>query len=708
MSAASLRFSLILLSCGLSHTALMAGEAPQDPHREIGRDIIVTAPFERDRLSLTTAASVLDGEQLARETRPTIGETLARMPGVSATWFGPGSSRPVLRGLDAERVRVLTDGIGSFDVSNTSVDHAVAINPLTADRVEVVRGPASLLFGSSAIGGVVNVTDRRIARHIPDEPFHIEASGTLGSAAKERGAAATLDVPLGETGLVVHADGSYLKTGDYRTGGYIFSSALREAAAEEGGEVAEEALERGRIANTDTRSHEVAAGISWIGAGGSFGISVSRLESNYGVPGRLDLGDHAHDEEHDEEHDGHDHDGHDDHAGHSHENIRLDMRQTRIDARAEVPIGGRFERLAFRFGHADYRHDEVEEDGSIGTTFLNRALEARLELVQAERDGWKGASGAQILSRRFEAVGAEAYIPRNTTEQLGLFTLQSIDLGAVTVELGGRYERSDVRSAPLGIARSFDSLSASAGLSLALADGWRLAASIARTERAPAAEELFANGAHAATATYEIGDTGLDTERSVGGEVLLRGRGDGWRLELSGFFSRFSDFIYLAPTGAEEDELPVFAYGQAGARHWGFEAEAAVTVAQLGDTSIEVTGLADFVRADLLGGLGHAPRIPPLRFLGGVEASASAVGGRLEVEHVTKATRLAALETATPAHTLVNASVSWRPFGRSNPTALILSANNIFDVEARRHTSFLKDVAPLPGRDIRLAARFSF
>ncbi|MGL6043875.1 MAG: TonB-dependent receptor plug domain-containing protein, partial [Sandaracinobacteroides sp.] len=385
---------LLLATTGLLPSALHAADAVdvadtvgsadgQNIHQQIGPDIIVTAPFARDRFSLPTAVGVLEGQALTRNIRGTIGETLARQPGVTATFFGPNASRPILRGLDGERVRILTDGIGSFDVSNTSVDHAVAINPLTADRVEVVRGPAALLYGSGAIGGVVNVTDRRIAREIPAEFAHIDALGTLGSAAKERAIAGAVDVPLGKSGLIVHADGSYLKTGNYRVGGNVFSEALREEALEEGGEAAEEAEARGRVDNSDAETWEVAGGVTWIGEKGSLGVSIARLESNYGIPGTLEL-------------------GHDDDAeteglssemgeeGHSHADIRLDLKQTRIDARAEVPMFGAFEKLAFRFGWADYRHDEIEGTGEIGTSFFNDALEGRLELVQRERNGWKG------------------------------------------------------------------------------------------------------------------------------------------------------------------------------------------------------------------------------------------------------------------------------------------------------------------------------
>ncbi len=678
------------------------GEA--DPlHSAISPEIVVTAPFDRDRFALATAVSVLQGTELARQARSTIGETLARQPGVSSTWFGPNASRPILRGFDAERVRVLTDGIGSFDVSNTSVDHAVAINPLLAERIEIVRGPAALLYGSGAIGGVVNVRDVRIPRQVPAEAIHVDAAGTLGSAAEERGGSAAVNVPLGQTGLVAHADGSYLRTGNYRTGGYVFSPALRAAAAAEGGEAAEAAEARGRIDNTDAKTWDVAGGLSWIGTdGGSLGFAVSHLRNNYGIPGGLKLGGDDHDDEHGEDN----HDA-DDHGGHGHEDIRLDMRQTRVDARAVVPMQGAFEELRFRFGWADYRHDEIEGDGAIGTSFFNKSLEGRAELVQRQRGGWKGATGVQYFARNFNAQGEEAYIPRNDTQQVGVFTLQEFKLGTLTAEVGGRWEHTDVRL-PIGsFARSFDAFSASGSLSAPIGDNWRLAVSASHSERAPAAEELFADGAHAATRTFEIGNRFLGKERSTGGELVLRGRGAGWRLEVSGFYSQFNNFIYLSPDDTEADGLPVLQYLQDRARFWGVEAEGAVTVAQFGSTDVQLTGLADFVRADLLGGGGRLPRIPPLRFIGGIEANGDRFGGRLEAEHVTRQSRVATFETETPAFTMVNASLSFRPFGTDNPTTVVVSANNIFDVEGRRHASFLKDTAPLLGRDFRLSVRFT-
>ena len=686
--------ALLLLSAA---PVLAEDIAPRDEQHGVSDpEIIVTAPYARDRKLIATAVTVLQGDDLQRQMRSTIGETLARQPGVSASFFGPNASRPILRGLDSERVRVLTDGIGSFDVSNTSVDHAVAANPLLADRIEIMRGPAALLFGSGAIGGVVNMRDLRIAREVPDGP-HVDASAGVASAARERNIAASLNVPLG-AGFVAHVDGSFFESDDYRTGGFVFSQGLRAEAAEEGGEVADKAQARGRLDNTGARTWDVGGSIAWIGeSGANFGVAVSHLTNRYGIPNGLELG---HDNEEGIEPAGEGENGHGD--------ITLDMRQTRVDVRGAVPLSGAFKELRVRGGWADYQHDEIAGNGEIGTSFFNKSWEARVELVQANVNGWQGASGVQYFSRNFSAVGEEAYIPANETRQFGLFTLQEFDLGNLRLEGGARYEHANVKSAVVGRERTFDALSLSVGGSVALGGGFRLALSAARTERAPSAEELFANGAHAATRAFEIGNPDFRKERQLGAEAVLRGSGLAWRLELSAFVNKFDNFIFLNPNGLEADELPVFQYAQADARFWGVEVEGALKVAQLGGTRVDVTGLLDYTRATVLSGGGAVPRIPPLRMIGGLEANGGVVGGRVEIEHVTAQDRTASFETRTAAFSLINASLSWKPFGTDTPTTLMVQANNIFDVEARRHSSFLKNVAPLFGRDIRVSLRAAF
>ncbi len=657
--------------------------------------IIVTAPYARDRSTALSSVSVLQGVELTRQLRGTVADTLARQPGVSTTSFGPNASRPILRGFQGERVRVLADGIGSFDVSNTSVDHAVAINPQLAERIEVLRGPASLLYGSSAVGGVVNVLDKRIPREIPAEPVHLDLLGSYGSAANERVGSAVIEVPLSDR-FVVHADGSYSQSDDLKSGGFVLSRPARAAAlASDDPAVNGLAGLAGRLPNSAARTWNVGFGAAFIDSGGDLGIAVSRYDSLYGIPPRFDL------------------------ATGDGERVRLKVRQDRVDARGSINGDGGFvEKIKFRFGFADYRHSEIDPTGAVGTTFLNKGLEGRVEVVQAKTDlgiaSWRGASGVQAFTRDFDVIGAEAFLPRNQSAQVGLFTLQEFDFGAIKTEFAGRYEhagvksfRGDFRGAPVDVNRSFDLISGSGGASIGIVEGWRIGVNLSHTERAPAAEELLANGPHAGTQAFEIGNPGFVKERSNGAEVLLRGSGDRYSFEASFYYNRFSNYIYEAQTGVVEEGLPVFQQRQAGARYLGFEAQAAVTAAEFGATAIKLDALADYTDAQLLGGLGPVPRIPPLRVLAGIEAKADRWDARAEVEHAFRQGRVAPFETATDGYTVVNLSASLRPFADRPNTAIVLSANNLLDVDARRHASFLKDFAPLPGRDIRVSLRFT-
>jgi iron complex outermembrane receptor protein len=708
-----MKLSILLAGCSAAACIAMvpqawASEAPADGgdagdvHVPPSAQIVVTAPFERDRLDILSGVSVVQGEELAQALRSTLGETLDRFPGVSATSFGPNASRPVLRGLQGERVRILTDGVGAFDVSNTSADHAVAINPLLAERIEVLRGPATLLFGSSAIGGVVNVIDKRIPRSIPDEPVHVDMIGTYASAADERSIGGAVDVPLAGK-FVVHADGGYTKSGDLRVGGNVLApgtrlTALANAGTEDEDQIAEgisfanNAALKGRLPNSGAETWTAGVGAALITDTGNMGIAYSHYDSLYGVPVRYAI-----------------------RPGEEQEGPRLDVAQDRLDLRAEVETGGGLlKSIRARAGYASYRHFELEGDGSIGTAFYNKGLEGRLELVQADRGAWKGASGVQYFSRDFNVIGDEAFLPKSSTRQLGLFTLQQIDLGKLKLEGGARYEHTVAEGFPtadqpqfFGGKRRFDTLSASGGASYALAQGWRLGVNLSRTARAPSAEELFANGPHAGTQAFEVGNPDFKVERATGLEAVLRGQGAGFSLEASAYYNWFDNFIYEDLTGAVEDGLPVYQFGQARARYYGFELQASATLAKLGSMDVVADGLADYVHADV-DNIGPAPRIPPLRVQGGLALKGQKADLRGEVEWNDSQNRTTAFETQTASFTVVNAEINYRPWGKDRPLSFALSANNIFDVDARRHASFLKDFAPLAGRDIRITARASF
>jgi len=675
-----------------------------------GGEIVVTGVIERGEKDVLSGTSIVSGEQLTRDLKPTIGETLQKLPGVSASSFGPNASKPILRGFQGDRIRVLSDGIGSVDVSNTSADHAVIIDPLLAERIEVLRGPAALLYGSSAVGGVVNVIDTRIPRSVPEKGYRVNGIATYGSASSERSGGLAGDVALAKN-LVFHVDGSYLKTDDLRIGGYVLSPIARaqaiaasklpvDPADPDPVDFAASAAFKGKLPNTAAETWTAGAGLALITDSGSLGIAYSHYDSLYGVPIRYAL-----------------------QPGQEQEAPRLDVVQNRLDLRAEVDTTGFLKAIRLRAAAAQYRHFELEEDNSIGTAFYNKGIEARLELIQSKRGGWQGASGVQFFNRDFNVVGDEAFLPRSGTDQIGLFTLQQFEFGKFKAEAGMRYEMTNLTARTLADdlrffrgQRSFDSFSASAGASYGISDTWRIGLNLSRTERAPADEELFANGPHAGTQAYELGNPNFQLEKSWGLEATLHGHGRGYSIDASAYYNWFSNYIYdsqaqqavcataAAPSGRTVD-LPCFIYAQADARYYGFEVDASVELATIGKYKINLDGVGDYVHATIVS-VGPVPRIPPMRLLGGIEVQGDRLTGRVEVEHVFDQTRIAAFETPTDDYTMVNASVSLTPWD-GNKSSLTLSANNIFDVDARRASSVLKDFAPLAGRDIRLTLRVS-
>jgi iron complex outermembrane receptor protein len=594
-----------------------------------------------------------------------------------------------LRGLGGDRIRILTDGIGSLDVSASSPDHAVAINPLTAERIEVLRGPSALLFGSSAIGGVVNVIDRRIPRRAPEGPVAMDALLSYGTAADERSANFSIDVPLAAH-VVAHADGNWSKSDDLRTGGHILSRDLREEAAVSPiAEIQELADLKGRLPNSAAKSWEIAGGLGYVDGPLNIGVSINRHDATYGVPIRYSLDPEV-----------------------EAEAPTIDVKQTRYDARAEVPLSGFISEVRARAGISRYRHHEIEDTGEIASTFFTRGGEGRAEIVQAERSGWGGTSGVQYLARKVHIDGEEKFLPASKQRQTGLFTMQSLVRGPLRLEGGARVEFSKLSAnedADLGTParrRKFTTFSASGGAAYEFSPGWRAGLTLSRSSRAPSIEELFANGPHAGTQAFEVGDPDLDPERSLSVEASVRRFAGPVRLTASAYFSRFSNFIYQARTGEIEDDLPVFAYEQSRANYYGFELEADAKLGNALGVDWGAELVADAVRATIKD-FGPAPQIPPLRLLGSLTGAVGRFDGRLEVERAFRQNRTAPLETETPGYTMVSASIDWHPMAEKPELTLTLSGNNLFDVVARRHSSLLKDYAPLAGRDIRLSAKLA-
>jgi iron complex outermembrane receptor protein len=698
--------SLSLSMPALAQSGPADSPAPPVDDDDFHGPVIYVTAGGLERLDVLAGTSVVQGDELQRNLSGQIGEVLARLPGVSATSFSPGASRPVLRGLQGERVRVLVDGIGSIDASNTSADHAVTIEPLTAERIEVLRGPAVLLYGSSAIGGAVNVVDRRIPLRVPSEPVHVDAIASLDTAYNLREGAASADVPLGSE-FAFHVDGSYRRTDDVEIPGFVLAEPLRqelladaadeleEGHTEEAEELAEAANLRGVLPNSATETSSVGAGLAWIGSGGSLGVSASYYDTTYGVP--TPPGAHHH------------HEGGEEEEEHEHEAapVSIGLEQIRADLRGSANLGGGFfEEARTRWGYSDYTHVEFEGD-EVGTTFAVQGVEGRFELVQRERNGWRGSVGGQYLFRDFSAVGAEAFVPPNTTQSFAAFALQEVDFDPFEVELGARYERTDLEAPTLGLTRGFDTVSGALGFAYSPVAGVRLGVNGSRAARAPSAEELFADGPHIATQQYERGNPNLKEETALGLEGYVRASLGGADLGLSVYHTWFDDFAYLQGTGAEIDELPEFQHLQQGADHFGVEGEASFPLFRAAGFTLVGDVRGSYVRATLADG-SPVPRIPPVSLLGALEAQSDRLDLRGEVQWFGEQDRLAPFETPTEAFAHVNLSAAWKPLRGSNNVTVMLQANNLLDEEGRRHASFTKDFVPLAGRNIKLSVRTSF
>jgi iron complex outermembrane receptor protein len=447
---------------------------------------------------------------------------------------------------------------------------------------------------------------------------------------------------------------------------------------------------KGELPNSAASSKEGALGIGYVDGDLNVGVSVTRHLATYEVPVRYSLDPSV-----------------------EAEAPTIDVEQTRYDARAEIPLGGFFSQVRARGGYARYHHDEIEDTGEIGSTFKSKGSEGRIELIQNERGGWGGTSGVQYLNRNAKIRGEEKFLPDSRQKQTGLFTLQTYVAGPIRIEGGARVEFSRLdadEDEQLGTperSRSFTTWSGSLGGQYEFVPGWRAGLSLSHSERAPAIDELFANGPHGGSQAFEVGNPDLDPERSNSAELGLHHSRGPLHLTASLYYSRFSNFIFQAPTGEEEDDLPVLQYRQGKATYYGFEAQAEAKLGQAFGIQWGGELQGDMVHATVKN-FGPAPLIPPFRMLGAITGQRGQFDGRLEIEHAFDHDRTAPNETDTAGYTMVNASLDWHPFAANPELTLSLAANNLFDVEARRSTSLLKDFAPLAGRDIRLTARVGF
>lgn len=696
LSGVSLSVLLATASEGLAQV-----EQPGEQHGAVPlEEIVVTAyPSTKSRLDILQGTSVLGGEDLERALDATLGETLDGLPGLSQTAFGQGASRPVIRGLSGDRLRVLVNGLGTFDVSTTSPDHDVAVDVSTAESIEVVRGPATLIYGNNAVAGVVNLVDSRVPRALPEGGMFDGFARTLfGTNADIFSLGGEVNAALGG-GLVAHVDGSYLNTEDFEAPGFIRSEELRKAEPLALGEKEP----RDKAQNSDQREWGATGGMSYVDDWGFFGVSVGQWEKNYGIPAELE-------EEEEEAGPG---GGAQEEGG-----VRIDIEQTRLDVIGEIKSElALLERMRFRFGYGDYEQVELE-GGEVGTTFLNDAWEGRVDLVQSKLGGWSGSTGVQFRGRDFSAIGAEAFVPPNETFQWGLYTFQGFETGPWRFEAGIRLDRQDIEADMLseeqfgaefaeGLDRGFTGVSTSGSIAYRLPAGFVIGASGFRMERAPNAEELFSGGPHLATFTFEVGDPALGEETVTGTEISFKKTEGRLTFALNGFFYSYDDFILERFTGEEEDGLSVAVFSAVDSRFYGFEAEAEYLAWQQGDEALLFDLVFDVVEAEEQESGQSLPRIPPLGVQLGAEYQSTLFDLRVASSFAREQEDLGAFELRTDGYVDLTATLTVHPF-EEHDVSLMIQGRNLADDTIRHHTSFLKDLVPAPGRDFRLTLKAGF
>lgn len=692
-------FALAAMAAAVHAATAQAQQTPV-PAATLPEVVVTGNPLGSDLFELASPASLLQGAELFRLRAPTLGDTLDGLPGVAATGFGPNASRPVIRGLDGDRIRVLQNGAGVLDASSLSFDHAVAIDPLVIERAEVVRGPAALFYGGNAVGGVVNVIDNRIPQSAING-ISGRAETRFGGAAREKATGVVLEA--GNGSLALHADVHTRDTDDLRIKGFARSARLRAADPQ-----AVEA--QGVLPNSASRSDGGAVGLSHVWAKGYVGISRSAHNTFYGTVAEPE--------------------------------VTIDLQSSRWDLAGEVRELGRVIRsVKFRAGHTDYDHTELDA-GVPATRFRNKGRDLHVEAVHGDLGPLRGVIGAQATDFDFSALGAEAFVPSTNTRVRSLFFFEELPLGSVKLSFGGRHERSEVGSegggaVPFGAVdprfgaaqtRTFSGNSGALGAAWSFMPGLALAVNGSYTERAPTYYELYANGPHAATGVYEVGNTAFGKEKSKAVDIALRMKSGKHSGSISVFHNRFSNYIGLFDSGntrgadgelnpadagdgtslnTGEEILPEFAYRAVPARFRGIEGEGRFRVFERGG-SLDLLVHASYVRADDRSSGQPLPRIAPWRYGAGVEYRYDRVSARLDATVHDDQDRVAPGERPTDGYTMLNAALTYRLPAKGMRLEAFLRGINLLDEEARNHVSFLKDIAPLGRRSAQLGLRGQF
>jgi iron complex outermembrane recepter protein len=698
--------------------------SPSPGVAEAERVVVSGGAIERSETDKAQSVTILSEDNLKLQTEPTLGDTLAEQPGIGGSGFTAGSSRPVIRGQADNRVRVLNNGTEVFDVSNISPDHAPSVSALLSQSIEVVRGPATILYGSGAIGGVVNITDNLIPVEQQPEMLSGEADARFDSVDLERSGALALTLSPFQH-FVVHAEGSILRTDDRSIPGFALDQRIRaELTPEQRRNNGFGGNPFGEVPNTFVKMKDFGIGASYVWDKGYIGASYTRFLSEYGVPNNPETGE----------------------PGVPPEPVHLDIRKDQYNVRSSVvdPFPW-FSVANLKFVYTDYRHTEIDGE-TVGATFKTKGVDSRIELVHQPIGIVQGSIGSQVFFKDFSVLGEEAFLQPTDTLAVAGFVFEEAKLNPVRLQFGARVEYDAVSidssdpeltslTSPSQKDQDFLPVSGAAGAIYDFAKDWQLALNLTYSQRAPTVEELFARGPHDATFQFIIGDPNLDVEINRSVDVSLRrtaGRVTGF---ISGFYTSYDGFIDFTPTGEIEDGLQVFIYTPKNAEFYGAEGRVdfhllPLEITRLSEPSdsksvknvimkgeettqknpndLYLRLQADYVHAEDSDTGEPLPRITPFRY--GISLNyesehwtASIEGWRVDAQN-----RVAQFETSTPGYTFLNASVGYKfQWGRTY-NYLYARGTNLLDAEARNHLSFLKEVMPLPGRGVVVGLRTTF
>lgn len=704
-----LRVAAAPLCFAISQVLSSAAYAAEPLHDTAIDEIIVTTNLQQSRADSSVAVNVLDGESLREAAAATLGDTLKGLVGVNSASFGSGVGTPIIRGQSGNRVQVLQGGVSNIDASSVSPDHANSVEAALAQRIEVLRGPSTLMYGNGAIGGVVNVITNRVPTMVPTK-----LSGLLEtrhrSSSDQQSSIVILEGGGGQ--FAWHFDASYRDNNDTQINGFAINPSTVDLDDEEAWE--ELQASKGRVANTSGRADAASIGASWVFSGGYAGLNYSESNSLYGIP----AGAHGHDEHEEGDHDDdHEEDGPADILGA--DGITIAMEQQRLDFETLLPLGGWLQELQAKLSVADYEHVEIEPDGGVGTRYSNDGIEGRITVTHDGFAGAKGFTGVQFGNKRFSAVGAESYIPVTDTESEALFTVQSFDLGEMVYEFGLRAEHQHLSQRTSACDRSDNTVSASASGLWRMREDTNIVLSLADSQRAPSVEELYSNidqstclpnsdlVEHGATGRLEIGLPTASKEHARNIELSLRRHLGRVRGELNIFYNDIADYLYLADTQATIDGVAIAQMRQDSAIFRGLEAELSMPLSREPNAATTLNLFGDYVRAEIAGGE-NVPRIPALRVGFEIEHAHRDWLYKIRVTDVADQHRVGAGESGSKGYTLVDLAVDYHRPLQAGELTMFGKLSNVLNEQVRNHSSLLKDVAPEPGRGVELGVRYSF